>query len=470
VQTRRDLLQAYRFQTRRAVAALVTGNPNVVEPPMRRLTVTTISGIMIAILVGVGFALFGFFRPASTESWRAPGSIIVENETGARYVLLGGVLHPVLNYPSAVLAVGTQNPHVVHVARADLDGVRRGLTIGIPQAPDSLPAASDLAASTWSVCSRQQPLGGSGAQARVSVSVGGAAGARPLASGSAVVAAPAGGGSAFLLLAGRRYAISSPQVATALNVVPGSTLAVGRAFLDAIPAGPTLRPPVIHGSGSRAPYTVDGNRVRVGQLLATGENRNFLVLPDGVSEVNGFQFALLQAAPIAAGGRTVAPLHTTLSSVLPLPHSAQNWTAVERQFAGLPTTVPSYASAPVTAGGMCAVYRSGALVPAFAVPPSLLSAQQPVTGVSESAAAAAGRADSVVLRPGSGALVQPIGAVPTVYVIAGTGQRFAAASRKTLAGFGYGTVRPTRLPESVIALVPAGPALDPSAARRPYGG
>lgn len=468
MQTRRDLLQAYRFQTRRAVAALVTGNPNVVEAPMRRLTVTTISGIMIAILVGVGFALFGFFKPASSASWRAPGSIIVENETGAQYVLLHGVLHPVLNYPSAVLAVG-QNPHIVDVARSDLDGVPRGVTIGIPKAPNSLPAPSELVGSPWSVCSRQHPVGGSGAEARVSVLVGSTGGARPLPAGTAVVAAPTGGGPSFLLLGGRRYAISSTAVSTALNVASGTTVEVGRAFLDAVPAGPVLRPPTLPGERTYASYKIAGHRVLVGRVLHTSGNRKFLVLRDGIIEVNALQYALLQAEPLRSGGRIVAPLQTTLSAVLPLPTSRHDWPRVERQFAGLPTVVPPYSTAPATARGLCAVYRHDAAVPEFAVPASLIPPQQQVSGVTESRASASGHADEVVLRPGSGAIVQASGAAQTVYVVAGTGERFAATSLKTLAGFGYGAVHPTRLPPEVISLVPAGPALDPAAARRPYG-
>jgi type VII secretion protein EccB len=469
VQTRRDLLQAYRFQTRRAVAALVTGQPNVVEPPMRRLTVTTISGIMIAILVAVGFALFGFFKPGSTDSWRAPGSIIVENETGARYVLLGGALHPVLNYTSAVLAVGNRNPHVVHVARSDLDGVPRGIPIGIPHAPDSLPAPGDLVGSPWTVCSRQQPVGGSGAAARVTVRVGSTGGARLLPTDTAVIATPPGGAPAFLLADGRRYAITSARVATALNVVPGTTVVVGRAFLDAVPVGPALRPPTLPGQGAVASYRVAGGPVRVGQLLQTGGGRHFLALRDGVSEVNDLQFALLQAVPLRTGGRTAAPVRTNLSAVLPLPHSQHDWSRVQQQFAGLPATVPPYSTAPVSAGGLCAVFRSGAEVPELAVPASMLAAQQPVTGITESPASAAGHADAVLLRPGAGALVRASGATRTVYVVVGTDRRYPAAAAQTLAGFGYGVVRPTRLPEQVISLVPAGPALDPAAARRPYG-
>ncbi|MDT4984661.1 MAG: hypothetical protein QOF95_2151 [Pseudonocardiales bacterium] len=64
VQSRRDQLQAYRFVNRRALAALVSGEPDVIDPPMRRLTITTISGIMIAILIAVGFALLGVIKPS----------------------------------------------------------------------------------------------------------------------------------------------------------------------------------------------------------------------------------------------------------------------------------------------------------------------------------------------------------------------------------------------------------------------
>ena len=118
MQTRRDQLHAYRFQNRRALAALVSGEPNVVEPPMRRLTVTTVSGIMIAVLVTAGFALFGFIRPKTGDAWKAQGAIVTEQDTGARYIYTDGTLYPTLNYVSAVLAVtGGQQPHAEIVDR-----------------------------------------------------------------------------------------------------------------------------------------------------------------------------------------------------------------------------------------------------------------------------------------------------------------------------------------------------------------
>jgi len=51
MQSRRDQLQAYRFLTRRAQAALLTGEPDTLEAPMRRLTTLTISGLLVAALV-----------------------------------------------------------------------------------------------------------------------------------------------------------------------------------------------------------------------------------------------------------------------------------------------------------------------------------------------------------------------------------------------------------------------------------
>src|SRR5438874_8458277 len=104
MQSRRDQLHAYRFLTRRAVSAVVTGDPDVAESPMRRLSLTTISGVMIAIVVAAGAYVVGLLKPGSTNGWKNPGTIIVERETGARYILDShGKLVPTLNYPSAVL-------------------------------------------------------------------------------------------------------------------------------------------------------------------------------------------------------------------------------------------------------------------------------------------------------------------------------------------------------------------------------
>ena len=179
---------------------------------MRRLTVTTISGIMIAILLGVGFALFGFFAPTSGNAWRDPGAIIVENDTGASYVLLATRLHPVLNYPSAVLAVGhKQSPHVVHVDRSELNGVRRGPTIGIDGLPESLPGARRSASARRGRCARRCIRCPGGRLAvRVSLLAGSNGAARPVPSvpRESLVRTPSSS-TRYLLSADERLALAS---------------------------------------------------------------------------------------------------------------------------------------------------------------------------------------------------------------------------------------------------------------------
>jgi hypothetical protein len=47
------------------------------------------------------------------------------------------------------------------------------------------------------------------------------------------------------------------------------------------------------------------------------------------------------------------------------------------------------------------------------------------------------------------------------------GVRYAVPSREVLSMLGYGSVRPVRMPASLVSLLPSGHALDPDAARAP---
>jgi type VII secretion protein EccB len=469
VQTRRDQLHAYRFQNQRALAALITGEPNVLEPPMRRLTVFTVSGIMIAILIACGFALVGVFKPATGDKWRDAGAIIVERETGARYVLVDGVLHPVLNYSSAVLAVGgNQHPHVVLVDRSDLTDVKRGATIGIDGIPDSLPSPSRLVSSPWTVCSRQSAGTGQELSIRVSLRVGSAAGARPLPDATGVLVRPPGAPNAYLLLHGQRLEVSSGAVATSLQLPVAASLQVGTAFLDGVPAGPPLKAPEVPGSGTASgKVSVGGQPVQVGRLLhTTDDDRYFLTLADGVAALDPVQTQLLLTLPLGPGGQPVAPLATSETAVLNLPQSATDWARVADQMKGLPAKIPQVATAPAQNGGICAVYRSGTGQPAFAVPGSTLppfSADQVV----QSDRSRQGLADEVVLPPGRAAVVRSSGGAATLFVIADPGRKYAVTSPEVLSGFGYDAQPPATVPFLLLPLIAPGPALDPQAARRP---
>lgn len=471
MQTRRDQLHAYRFQNRRALAALVTGEPNVVEPPMRRLTVTTISGIMIAILVAVGFALYGLIKPSSGDEWRDAGVVIVENETGARYVLLNNVLHPALNFSSAVLAAASnQKIKIVHVDRGDLDGTDRGATIGIPGLPDSLPGSSSLITAPWTVCSRQQEAESDQLQARVTVSVGSTAGARPLPATAATVVRGLAGSTQYLLYRGRRLEISSDRVATSLGLTNAAVLDVGTAFVNSVPPGPKLQAPDVPGAGNPAP-DVNGRPALVGQLLHVTDNDTFFVLlRDGDAALNPVQTALLRTLPIGPGHTALKPLDITEDVALGIKPSKSDWNKIVLpQLAGLPSSAPRVTDAAKTNGGICSIYRKNSTIPELGVPPSKLPTFTP-GGVRESGRSSRGLADDVVLRPGTAALVKADDTASTVFVVADPGEKFAAASTAALSGFGYASSTPAKLPDELLPLIPTGPALDPGAARRPVPG
>ena len=62
--------------------------------------------VLLAALAVAAVAVYGSLRPSGGTDWRVAGTIIVERESGARFVYLEGKLHPVLNYASALLIVG----------------------------------------------------------------------------------------------------------------------------------------------------------------------------------------------------------------------------------------------------------------------------------------------------------------------------------------------------------------------------
>src|SRR4029077_13962105 len=102
--------------------------------PLGRIGTGTYAGIFVTIALLAVVGILGVLRPGGSTAWQEPGAFIVENETGARYVYLDGVLSPVLNYSSAKLLLGNRL-HVVNVSGRSLTGARHGPAIGIAMAP-----------------------------------------------------------------------------------------------------------------------------------------------------------------------------------------------------------------------------------------------------------------------------------------------------------------------------------------------
>ena len=469
MQSRRDQLQAYRFLNRRALAALVAGEPDAPEPPMRRLSLTTITGIMVAILVAAGFAAYGLIKPGSSTKL-STGTIYIERETGARFVLIDNTLHPTLNYTSAVLAAITGDQQgkvaVKTVGASTLAHKPHGSTIGIDGIPDSLPRNTNrLVRSPWTVCSQVVPQQTDNNVARVTVSVGDSAQstALPQAEDGVVVTTPSSL-QPYLLWHGERLQITSPVISRTLNLQTGQPLIVGTAFLNALPQGPALTVPSVPSAGTPV-RTVPNTPTYVGQLIQITETGSYLlVLPDGVVPVRPIEAALLQTLPLAGERRSPVPVRRNIA--LGLPASASG-AKVLQQFATLPGGgLPHVPDAPAQAGGVCVQFRENAPL-VLATPPG--TAPVNGTSVDDSAQSKRGLADDVRVPAEKAALVRPDSSSATRFVIAAPGRKFAA-STPALGGLGYDAETPVTLPEQLLLLIPTGPALDAATARLPVAG
>src|SRR6267154_6482671 len=105
MRSRREQVQAYRFLIRRIGSALLVGEPETAELPMRRYGVAVFGSVVLAVVLFAGFGIYGLLHPGGQRP--VENAIIVERETGAKYVYLQGFLHPILNWTSALLILDT---------------------------------------------------------------------------------------------------------------------------------------------------------------------------------------------------------------------------------------------------------------------------------------------------------------------------------------------------------------------------
>ncbi|WP_328463791.1 type VII secretion protein EccB [Actinoplanes sp. NBC_00393] len=433
--SRQDELHSYQFSMQRVVAALVTHDPDPQRSPMRRAGTTALIGVLLAALILGGTAAYGLFTGHTMTEPTDPDAVLLEKGTGARYVYLptDGRLHPILNYTSGVLLAGGARPQVKTVRADKLAKVPLGEPLGIPGAPDSLPAAGDLLTGDWSVCTDNR-------QSTLLVGFTPSDGAAP---GDRGLLVRDEAGRTHLVHADRRFLLAADRVDTiqrALGWYGRRAWLVPAAWVDAIPAGPDLAAPVIPGAGR--PSVIAGRRA--GEVVTDG-SQFAVVLRDGIAPVTETQARLL------------APATTIGAAFQKLPGSAVRLA----DSAGLPPRVPQLVEDPARAcvtlsgGGASAGVRLNPSFPAGALP------------------AGPTRMDRVHVARGRGALVVAAASpdvpasIGTVHLVTDTGRRYPLASRDLLGRFGYPNSSPRAVPAQLVAYLPAGPALDPVRAGRP---
>lgn len=447
VQTRRDQLQAYRFQNRRALAALVTGQPNVLEPPMRRLTVTTLSGIMIAILIAIVFGALAVIHPTAGTSWETEGAVVVDSDNNSTYLYTKGALHPVLNYTSAVLASGaTSEVTPVKVSSSDISNATYSYEIGIPDVPYSLPSPSSLLRYPMSACSVQRQHG-LHTVTRVTLHIDAGGGTRAVPADQGVlVATPEAPQREWLLFGGERMLIPSAQVASALGY--SSPVLVGSAFLTSVPQGVDLAPPMIPGRGTPARQAIAGTTPSVGTVLKTPAG-GYLVLSQGTVPLTALEFDLFAGSPSVS----VTKAQADLAAFTP-PSPDANPLSV---FTGLPATPPTIDPGAQAGAGACATYTDGTDDPSFVLPPPASDSPDSTGTVIDSAHSNTGTADTVDVPATKGVLATPADAPHTVLIISDQGIRFSFQNADLIAAFGYSASDVVHMPAQLLALVPRGP-------------
>jgi type VII secretion protein EccB len=460
MRSRRDQVQAHAYVVGRLTSALVHAEPDAPESPLRRTGLGSFGGLLVGALILAGFMIWGLIRPATPASALTAGELLLVKETGSRFIYAGNELHPVLNWSSALMLTGGKAT-ITTVSQATLNSIPQGQPLGILGAPDQLPAAGSLNTGAWLACSQS----GRGAPL-VSLSIGPPPPlSRPSADDAVLVATPE---AEYLLWRGTRLRLDAPTIVDALGLNNAPVIKVAPAWLNAVPAGPDLRPLSVPGAGRPGPV-LGGLHTRVGQVLVVrnvgSQSQLYVVGPDEVAPITATQAAVLltdRGESAAYPGGTAAPVTVSPAAIADastLPSGLADKTAVP--------SAPPHGYHPAAAAVPCADYSaSGAAAPqlVFAVPPA---GQPPAVGTPGVTASPQGAA-LISVAPDDGALVRPEIAPgsggTSLFLVTDTGVKYALPATEA-AALGYRAGQAAALPAALLGLLPTGPALDLPALR-----
>lgn len=251
--SRRDLIEAEDFHRRRGVAALARGDTLEVEQVPRRPNVWLITGVVVALLIAAGSAATAFITDRAPDGWLDNGTLVINEDTGARYVAQGGRLHAASTLTGAILAGAKPEPVLVPTETLRQAPIGRPLRPGgLPERPPDLPAVP----TGFTAC----------ATGPNSVDVFAGAPAVALAPANGLLV-QARGTSQIVLLAGRRAYPITPDALVALGYSRTQVRSVPGAWLELTVPGPrltVLRPDgrVVEAADTGRRFVVDGATVR----------------------------------------------------------------------------------------------------------------------------------------------------------------------------------------------------------------
>ena len=454
MRSRRDQVQAHAYVVSRLTSALVHGEPDAPESPLRRTGLGSFGGLLIGTLIVAAFLVWGLISAGNKASALTPGELVMAKETGARYLYADHELRPVLNWSSALLLTGG-NTSITAVPAATLADIPQGQPVGIAGAPDSLPAANAVNNGSWLVCAKNS------GPAQVSVSIGIPVQVSPSPpNGALLVWAD---GAEYLIWHGQRLELDASWIADALGLGQARVLDVSPAWLNAVPACPDLRPVSVPELGGQGPV-IGSVRTTIGQVLVTrnvsSPGEFYLAEAGAVVPITAAQAAIVLGDPANA-----AAYPGSAGAPVPVSPAAMAGAHIVHQIlpdaAGAPSTPPrDDATGP---GLPCIDYDSAGGVPpqvVFATPPP----GAPPALNSPWVTSGPQTANLIAVAPGAGAFVRPQAAPgvggESLFLVTEAGIKFPVPSASAASALGYRAGSAAEMPASLLALLPTGPALD----------
>jgi type VII secretion protein EccB len=449
MRSRRDQVQAHAYVMARLTSALVHGEPDAPESPLRRTGLGSFGGLLLGTLAVAAFLIWGLLSPGGKAATLTAGELVMAKETGARYVYAGHELRPVLNWSSAMLLTGGNTAMTVEPA-ATLAGVPQGQALGIVGAPDTLPAASAVNKGSWLVCALSE------GQAEVSLTIGTNTPVSPLPPNGAVLVRAEG--AEYLIWHAQRLKLDASWIASALGLGRAQVTEVSPAWLNAVPAGQDLQPISVPERGGHGP-TVGEVHTTIGQVLVTsnvGSPSEFYLAETGaLVPITAAQAAIVLGDPTSTGAGAPVPVSPAALVHAPIVRR------VVPDTSDAPSAPPrDDASGP---GAPCMDYDSAGSVPptfVFAIPPAGAPPAMDSPGVTGSPQTA----NLILVAPGGGAFVRPQAAPgvggDSLFLVTDAGVKFPVPSASAASALGYRAGRAIAMPASLLSLLPTGPALN----------
>jgi hypothetical protein len=434
----RDAIDSRAFRRWQTILAFTRGSRQADAAPARRPNRPLAAGVAVTLAICLVVGVRGLLDQRPAADWRAEGTLLVDRAAGERYLVVHGLLRPVLNLTSLKLFTGGPLPRSVQVSHALLAAQPHGGPLGIAAAPDEPPTLLDRQA-PWVACE-----GGRGELDLVAGLPGGLAPADPGAPGG--ILARARGDPQVRLVTGAGAYRLAPAALGRLGYTPDLIRTVPRRWLDLLPQQPTLDLlPLPRGPGGApaAAFMADGTIVadqRSGvQYLAGG---------GALHRILNHTSVLLLDHP------TAGPVQAAADAIAAQPQG--------RPFgiAGAPASPPAVpeGTSPLFA---CAA-SDGAAVRVLPRPPlgGGLARALPPAGVPRPAPG-----ERLWMVPGRGVLARPRGAPPAdvsrrapLYLVT-AGAAYPVVSQAALGALGYGAEQARTLPPRWLAALPRGPAL-----------